>query len=391
MICMNGKVITQLPQFSVPEVEVTMAAVELESIRRYRAAMNSRGVQAASQKPFPRVYADIEISRSPDSKQQRDAVRKMRNDINFQHDVVEEIEHAPALWVWDYLRRSGARGLFLPLSGGQDSTGVAAVVCSMANILMKEINNGNQQVLDELRRITQNPNFTPTKLQDIVGNLFVTCYMGNRNSKNRSKNRAFGVAEAIGSKHYEINIDQPFDGILDCIKQATDVAPRYEADGGCPEEDIALQNITNRSRMVVSYLLAQMLPWTKNEKGHLLVLGASNIGEGLRGYYTKYDTSSADINPIGGINRSDMNDFLRYFAYKMDMQIFQQVADDKPVSDMRPVGDAHKPVLDEELMGLSYKELDLFATLRKVDRMGPLTMYSYLLLHWAHEREMNPH
>jgi NAD+ synthase (glutamine-hydrolysing) len=68
MICMNGKVITQLPQFSVPEVEVTMAAVELESIRRYRAAMNSRGVQAASQTPFPRVYADIEISRPPETK-----------------------------------------------------------------------------------------------------------------------------------------------------------------------------------------------------------------------------------------------------------------------------------------------------------------------------------
>lgn len=88
----------------------------------------------------------------------------------------------------------------------------------MANILMKEIEGGNQQVLDELRRITQNPKFTPQKFQDIVGNLFVTCYMGNRNSKNKSKDRAFAVAEAIGSKHYEINIDKPFDAIVDCLK-----------------------------------------------------------------------------------------------------------------------------------------------------------------------------
>lgn len=34
------------------------------------------------------------------------------------HDPMEEIEMAPALWMWDYLRRSGARGFFLPLSGG---------------------------------------------------------------------------------------------------------------------------------------------------------------------------------------------------------------------------------------------------------------------------------
>lgn len=48
---------------------------------------------------------------------------------------MEEIEHGPALWMWDYLRRSGARGYFLPLSGGADSSAVAALVASMANLV----------------------------------------------------------------------------------------------------------------------------------------------------------------------------------------------------------------------------------------------------------------
>lgn len=30
------------------------------------------------------------------------------------------------------------------------------------------------------------------------------------------------------------------------------------------------------------------------------MLGSANVDEALRGYYTKYDNSSADINPIGG-------------------------------------------------------------------------------------------
>lgn len=33
--------------------------------------------------------------------------------------------------------------------------------------------------------------------------------------------------------------------------------------------------------------------------GFLLVLGSANVDEGLRGYLTKYDCSSADVNPIG--------------------------------------------------------------------------------------------
>lgn len=45
--------------------------------------------------------------------------------------------------------------------------------------------------------------------------------------------------------------------------------------------------------------LAQLRPWTRKRTGFLLVLGSANVDEGLRGYLTKYDCSSADINPIG--------------------------------------------------------------------------------------------
>jgi len=66
--------------------------------------------------------------------------------------------------------------------------------------------------------------------------------------------------------------------------------------------------------MVISFLMAQLVPWTKGNQGFLLVLGSSNIAEGLRGYLTKYDCSSADINPIGGINKTDLKTFLKYFS-----------------------------------------------------------------------------
>jgi len=65
----------------------------------------------------------------------------MSNDLRILPTPMEEIANAPALWLWDYLRRSGARGFFIPLSGGADSAAVAAIVASMSRILLKDIKN----------------------------------------------------------------------------------------------------------------------------------------------------------------------------------------------------------------------------------------------------------
>ena len=75
-----------------------------------------------------------------------------------------------------------------------------------------------------------------------------------------------------------------------------------QADGGTLAENLALQNIQARLRMVIAFLLAQLTPWTLGRAGYLLVLGSANVDECLRGYLTKYDCSSADVNPIGALN-----------------------------------------------------------------------------------------
>jgi len=72
-----------------------------------------------------------------------------------------------------------------------------------------------------------------------------------------------------------------------------------QADGGSLAENLALQNIQARLRMVIAFLLAQLTPWTRGRAGYLLVLGSANVDETLRGYLTKYDCSSVDVNPIG--------------------------------------------------------------------------------------------
>ena len=44
----------------------------------------------------------------------------------------------------------------------------------------------------------------------------------------------------------------------------------------------------------------------------------------LRGYLTKYDCSSADINPIGGISKGDLRSFIRYAREKLNLPILDE-------------------------------------------------------------------
>ncbi|GLT49657.1 hypothetical protein SLA2020_232010 [Shorea laevis] len=79
-----------------------------------------------------------------------------------------------------------------------------------------------------------------------------------------------------------------------------------EVDGGSNVENLGLQNIQACIRMMLAFMLASLLPWVHNKIGFYLVLGSSNVDERLRGYLTKYDCSSTDINPIGSISKQDL-------------------------------------------------------------------------------------
>jgi len=60
-----------------------------------------------------------------------------------------------------------------------------------------------------------------------------------------------------------------------------------QVDGGSNIENLGLQNIQARIRMVLAFMMASLMPWVHNKSGFYLVLGSSNVDEGLRGYLTK--------------------------------------------------------------------------------------------------------
>lgn len=51
---------------------------------------------------------------------------------------------------------------------------------------------------------------------------------------------------------------------------------------------------------------------------------------------TKYDCSAADINPIGGINKSDLKRTLIYLAKDLNVPVLAEIAGALPTAELRP-------------------------------------------------------
>lgn len=180
-----------------------------------------------------------------------------------------------------------------------------------------------------------------------------------------------------------ITIDKAVTTVLEIFSSITGLFPRFASKGGCARQNLALQNIQARLRMVLSYLFAQLMLWARKRPGGLLVLGSANVDEALRGYMTKYDCSSADINPIGGISKTDLRMFLHYVKEKFNMPIVGDIVNAAPTAELEPLKDGAIAQTDEEDMGMTYAELSVFGKLRKQERCGPYSMFCKLVNTWS--------
>ncbi|XP_055525563.1 glutamine-dependent NAD(+) synthetase isoform X2 [Wyeomyia smithii] len=376
-VALNGQIIARGKQFALEDVEVTTATIDLEDIRSYRVALRSRCSVAAATPTYPRVNVDFELSHPSDLSIPQSAPTEW-----IKHSPEEEIALGPACWLWDYLRRSGQGGFFLPLSGGVDSSSTAIIVHSMCRQVVKSIMLGDVQVLHDIRKILADPDFTPDNPAALCNRLLVTCYMGSENSSKETRQRATTLASQIGSYHLEINIDGAVSALLTIFNLVTGMKPQFKAQGGCPRQNLALQNIQARTRMVLSYLFAQLMLWVRNRPGGLLVLGSANVDEALRGYMTKYDCSSADVNPIGGISKADLKRFLLFAKDKFKLPVVSEIVTAPPTAELEPLHEGALAQTDEEDMGMTYAELSEFGRLRKQAYCGPYSMFCKLLSMW---------
>ena len=122
MIVLNGELVAQGSQFSLADVEVITATIDIEEVRAYRCCtlgcifnkemLNgiltaaSRGIQATQAPAYQRIETKFSLS---DFSKKVTSVPSLRI-IPRYHRPEEEIALGPASWLWDYLRRSKASG-----------------------------------------------------------------------------------------------------------------------------------------------------------------------------------------------------------------------------------------------------------------------------------------
>lgn len=375
MIAVNGHIVAQGSQFSLDDVEVLTTTQDLEDVRAYRTDKTSGKLMA--NEVYPRVRVNFTLSLADDV--YMPSVQPIQ--IRF-HTPEEEISLGPACWLWDYLRRSSQAGFFLPLSGGIDSSATACVVYSMCRQVCFAVSNGNEQVLADARRMVSDHGYVPKDPRDFCRRVFTTCYMASENSSQDTCRRAKELAEQIGSHHINLNIDSAVKAVITIFNLVTGKSPQFTVHGGCSRENLALQNLQARIRMVLAYLFAQLSLWTSGKPGGLLVLGSANVDESLRGYMTKYDCSSADINPIGGISKADLRNFIQYCIENFQLTALRSIMSAPPTAELEPLAEGQIAQTDEADMGMTYAELSVFGKLRKIAKCGPYSMFCKLIHMW---------
>jgi NAD+ synthase (glutamine-hydrolysing) len=355
LVCVNGELIVQASQFSLQDVEVVSATIDLNDIRSYRGASaslqeqssQSKGIATINLKHFS-LRVNVSVPLSNPIEESATGAGSGNSTFDYPtskpiaarlHTPEEECALGPACWLWDYLRRSGASGFLLPLSGGADSSSVAAIVRVMCGLAIRHARQGNEQVIRDIQRIlgtttaqpggaitaavaahlTSEGNFQLTA-EELCASVLHTVYMGTSNSSRATRSRAERLSQAIGGYHNAINIDMIVTAVLAVFSALTTVVsssnngkhsngstignviigddialqsqpavevevevrvPRFESQGGSPAEDLALQNIQARIRMVMAYMCAQLFPWLRGKKGFLLVLGSANVSNKL--------------------------------------------------------------------------------------------------------------
>jgi len=201
-------------------------------------------------------------------------------------------------WIKDFFEKNGKNcNAVVGISGGKDSS-IAAALCTEAlgkdrviGVLMPQ---GNQHDID----------------------------------------KAYELVEHLGIKHYEVNIKDAVDGIVNNLPKSLDISAQ------------TLQNIPPRIRMSTLYAVSQ------SANGR--VCNTCNLSEDWVGYSTRYGDSVGDFSPLSHLTVTEVKEIGHLLGLPADL------VEKVPI-------DGLCGKTDEENLGFTYAELDVYIRTGKID------------------------
>ena len=210
----------------------------------------------------------------------------------------------------DYVLTTGAKGLVLGISGGQDST-LAGRLCQLA--------------VEDLRRRGAEAEFWAVRLPHHV---------------QTDEQDAQDAMSFIGADH-EVVLN---------IGAATDAAAdEYEKATGTPITDFGKGNVKARMRMIAQFELAGK---------RALVVGTDHAAEAVTGFFTKFGDGAADVVPLAGLNKRQGRALLAHLGAPEHLIVKVPTAD---------LLDDEPGQTDESSLGLSYDQIDDFLEGKEIE------------------------
>ncbi len=267
----------------------------------------------------------------------------------------EEFTQAASLALFDYLRKSKARGFVLSLSGGADSACCAVLVSEMVKRGSAELGWKNFW-----EALGTDATSSPKTVSEAVGILLTCAYQSTRNSSKATLQAARLLTSSLGARFHAWSIDEEANSYKMKIEEAIGRPLTWEND------DIALQNIQARSRAPIIWMMA-------NIKRSIL-LTTSNRSEGDVGYATMDGDTSGSLAPLAGIDKPFILQWLRWAESNLEQSGLQEVNRLTPTAELRP---ADRSQTDEvDLM--PYAVLHDIELLAIHQRKSPMEVYVQL-------------
>ncbi len=271
----------------------------------------------------------------------------------------EEFMRAVSLGLFDYLRKSHAKGFIISLSGGADSAAIACLVRLMVELGADEL--GIEAFCTKLG-IKAPHNAT---IADIV-NLLLTCvYQATENSSITTKRAAATLAKNIGADYLEFDVNALYQNYINMVANAIKRPLTWEQD------DLALQNVQARVRSPGVWLLANLR--------NALLLATSNRSEAALGYATMDGDTSGGLSPLAGIDKDFIRQWLRWLESQGPVQFgpipaLALINQQAPTAELRPL---ERTQTDEDDL-MPYPLLNMIEKAAIRDRRTPQEIFHLL-------------
>jgi NAD+ synthase len=237
----------------------------------------------------------------------RPAQAKIIATLNVQPtiDPAAEIERRIG-FLTDYLTATGAAGLVLGISGGQDSS-LAGRLCQLAV----------ERLAASWADPSRGPQFIAVRLP-------------------------YAVQADEDDAQLALSFIQPSEAVIFDIKRAVDgFQAEYDDRFDDAMLDFTKGNVKARSRMIAQYAIAG--------QNRMLVVGTDHAAEAVTGFFTKFGDGGADILPLSGLTKRQGRSMLEHLGAPERLYLKAPTAD---------LLDENPGQTDEANLGLSYQDID---------------------------------